>query len=211
MLLYAFFVALVLQVPQRPRKLSQEEERQLPVQERLYRSSKLWAFYADLEESLGTLESASAVYDAMLELRVATPQIILNYALMLQVRRPFRAQMQKHPCPAIRLWSTGRQIVMVSVNTSSSCHCRTCRLCSSFKHMHLDGTAIASTAGANHWEGGALHSVAVWSCLVSAELCAMPTAACLCLALAITGMMSLHPCVASEYLLSCVQRHLRPV
>jgi pre-mRNA-splicing factor SYF1 len=39
-----------------------------------------------LEESLGTLESASAVYDAMLELRVATPQIILNYALMLQVR-----------------------------------------------------------------------------------------------------------------------------
>jgi hypothetical protein len=49
------------------------------------RSSKLWAFYADLEESLGTLESAAAVYDAMLELRVATPQIILNYALMLQV------------------------------------------------------------------------------------------------------------------------------
>jgi hypothetical protein len=51
----------------------------------VHRSSKLWAFYADLEESLGTLESASAVYDAMLELRVATPQIILNYALMLQV------------------------------------------------------------------------------------------------------------------------------
>jgi hypothetical protein len=35
MLLYAFFVVLVLQVPQRPRKLNQEEERQLPVQERL--------------------------------------------------------------------------------------------------------------------------------------------------------------------------------
>lgn len=50
------------------------------------RSSKLWAFYADLEESLGTLESASAVYNTMLDLRVATPQIILNYALMLQVR-----------------------------------------------------------------------------------------------------------------------------
>jgi hypothetical protein len=50
------------------------------------RSSKLWAFYADLEESLGTLESACAVYDKMLELKVATPQIILNYALMLQVR-----------------------------------------------------------------------------------------------------------------------------
>lgn len=50
-----------------------------------HRSSKLWSFYADLEESLGTLESACAVYDKMLELKVATPQIILNYALMLQV------------------------------------------------------------------------------------------------------------------------------
>jgi hypothetical protein len=50
------------------------------------RSIKLWSFYADLEESLGTLESASAVYDRLLELRLATPQIILNYALMLQAR-----------------------------------------------------------------------------------------------------------------------------
>ncbi|WIA16429.1 hypothetical protein OEZ85_013118 [Tetradesmus obliquus] len=82
------------EVPQRPRKLSQEEERKLPVQERLYRSSKLWAFYADLEESLGTLESAAAVYDAMLELRVATPQIILNYALMLQEAKHWEAAFQ---------------------------------------------------------------------------------------------------------------------
>lgn len=52
-----------------------------------HRSSKLWSFYADLEESLGTLESACGVYDKMLELKVATPQIILNYALMLQVGR----------------------------------------------------------------------------------------------------------------------------
>jgi hypothetical protein len=51
-----------------------------------HRSSKLWSFYADLEESLGTLESAAGVYDKMLDLKVATPQMILNYALMLQVR-----------------------------------------------------------------------------------------------------------------------------
>ena len=50
------------------------------------RSLKLWSFYCDLEESLGTLESARAVYDQILELRIATPQIILNYALFLQVR-----------------------------------------------------------------------------------------------------------------------------
>jgi hypothetical protein len=51
----------------------------------LCRSLKLWSLYTDLEESMGTLESASAVYDRMLELRLATPQIILNYTTMLQV------------------------------------------------------------------------------------------------------------------------------
>lgn len=57
------------------------------MQQRLYRSARLWALYADLEESLGTLESASAVYDEMLALRVATPQVVLNYALMLSEAR----------------------------------------------------------------------------------------------------------------------------
>lgn len=54
------------------------------VQERLYRSTKLWTFYVDLEESLGTLESTKACYDQIIDLRIATPQIILNYALFLQ-------------------------------------------------------------------------------------------------------------------------------
>jgi pre-mRNA-splicing factor SYF1 len=65
-----------------------EKEREGPVQNRLYRSLKLWTFYCDLEESLGTLESTKAVYDRILELRIATPQIILNYALFLQVVPP---------------------------------------------------------------------------------------------------------------------------
>ena len=55
------------------------------MQGRLYRSLKLWSFYCDLEESLGTMESTQAVYDRILELRIATPQLILNYALFLQV------------------------------------------------------------------------------------------------------------------------------
>ena len=62
-----------------------EAEREGPVQGRLYRSLKLWAMYCDLEESLGTLESTRAVYDRILDLRIATPQIVLNYALFLQV------------------------------------------------------------------------------------------------------------------------------
>ena len=50
------------------------------------RSLKLWGLYVDLEESLGTLESTREVYDRIMELRIATPQIVLNYALYLQVR-----------------------------------------------------------------------------------------------------------------------------
>ena len=54
------------------------------MQERVHRSLKLWSFYCDLEESLGTLEGSRRVYDAMLDLRVATPQTVLNYAALLQ-------------------------------------------------------------------------------------------------------------------------------
>jgi len=61
-------------------------EREGPVQGRLYRSLKLWTFYCDLEESLGTPESTRAAYDRIIELRIATPQIILNYAAFLQVQ-----------------------------------------------------------------------------------------------------------------------------
>lgn len=52
-----------------------QEEKGLPVQDRLYRSLRCWALLADLEESLGTLESARAVYERVLDLRIATPQV----------------------------------------------------------------------------------------------------------------------------------------
>ena len=69
--------------PQRRRRLHKE---QIPVQEKVHRSSKLWSLYLDLEESLGTLDSARAAYDRCLELKVATPQIVANYASMLEER-----------------------------------------------------------------------------------------------------------------------------
>eukprot|EP00729_Bicosta_minor_P011498 gene11498-11990_t len=56
----------------------------IPVQGRVHKSLKLWALYADLEESLGTFETCKAVYDRLLELRIATPQTILNYASFLE-------------------------------------------------------------------------------------------------------------------------------
>ena len=56
----------------------------LPPQQKLYRNPRVWAFYTDLVESLGTIEETRAVYDQMLELKVAATQTILNYALYLQ-------------------------------------------------------------------------------------------------------------------------------
>lgn len=44
----------------------------------------LWCLYADLEESLGTVDSTKAVYRRMLSLRLATAQVVLNYANFLQ-------------------------------------------------------------------------------------------------------------------------------
>ncbi|KAG2689796.1 hypothetical protein I3843_09G154300 [Carya illinoinensis] len=60
-----------------------------PVQIKLYKSLRLWTFYVDLEESLGTLESTRSVYERILDLRIATPQIILNYAFLLEEHKYF--------------------------------------------------------------------------------------------------------------------------
>lgn len=61
----------------------------LSVQARLFKSLKLWSFYVDLEESLGTVLSAKAVYDKILELRIANAQIIINYAAFLEENKYF--------------------------------------------------------------------------------------------------------------------------
>lgn len=59
------------------------------VQNRIYRSTKLWAFCVDLEESLGTLESTRATYDSAIDLKVASPTLILSYARFLEDRKYF--------------------------------------------------------------------------------------------------------------------------
>ena len=60
-----------------------------PVQNRLYKSLKLWSMFADLEESLGTFASAKAVYERIIDLRIATPQIIINFGMFLEVINPY--------------------------------------------------------------------------------------------------------------------------
>lgn len=59
----------------------------LTSQQRVYKSTKLWSLHADLEENFGTLESTKAVYEQMLFLRIATPQLILAYGALMHEHR----------------------------------------------------------------------------------------------------------------------------
>jgi pre-mRNA-splicing factor SYF1 len=55
----------------------------------LFKSLKLWSFYVDLEESIGSVETTKIVYDKILELRIANAQIIINYAAFLEENKYF--------------------------------------------------------------------------------------------------------------------------
>ena len=61
----------------------------ITVQVRLHKSLKIWSLYADLEESFGTFKTTKAVYDRILELKIPTPQIIINYGLFLKEQNYF--------------------------------------------------------------------------------------------------------------------------
>ena len=61
----------------------------LSPQQRVHKSWKLWSFYVDLVESVGTLEDTKKVYERIFELRIATPQTVVNYANLLEENRYF--------------------------------------------------------------------------------------------------------------------------
>ncbi|XP_052223848.1 pre-mRNA-splicing factor SYF1-like [Dreissena polymorpha] len=71
-----------------PRSVAYHDETET-VQSRVHKSLKVWSLYADLEESFGTLKSCKAVYDRIIDLRIATPQIIMNYGLFLDENNYF--------------------------------------------------------------------------------------------------------------------------
>jgi pre-mRNA-splicing factor SYF1 len=56
----------------------------LSPQQRIHKSWKVWAFYIDLVEAVGSLDDTRAAYDRVFELRIATPQTIVNYANLLE-------------------------------------------------------------------------------------------------------------------------------
>merc|ERR1719347_1528726 len=71
-----------------PRKVSYHDSAET-VQMRLHKSLKIWSLYADLEESFGTFKSTKAVYDRILDLKIANPQVIINYGLFLKEENYF--------------------------------------------------------------------------------------------------------------------------
>ncbi|XP_033228299.1 pre-mRNA-splicing factor syf1 homolog [Belonocnema kinseyi] len=70
------------------RKVAYHDESET-VQMRLYKSLKVWSMYADLEESFGTFKTCKAVYDKIIDLKIATPQIIINYGMFLEENNYF--------------------------------------------------------------------------------------------------------------------------
>ena len=67
-----------------------------PVQGKLYRHTKLWALYADLQESFGSFDETKATYEAMFELRIITPQLVLNFGAFLEERKHFEDSFQAY-------------------------------------------------------------------------------------------------------------------
>ncbi|GMT04351.1 hypothetical protein PENTCL1PPCAC_26525, partial [Pristionchus entomophagus] len=71
-----------------PRKTGYFDEGET-VQTRVHKSLKVWSMYADIEECFGTVEKCRAVYDRVIDLRIATPQIVINYASFLEEHNYF--------------------------------------------------------------------------------------------------------------------------
>ncbi|KAI9713600.1 MAG: pre-mRNA-splicing factor syf1 [Bogoriella megaspora] len=61
----------------------------LPPQQRVHKSWKLWSFYVDLVESVSSLADTRKVYERIFELRIATPQTVVNYANLLEENEYF--------------------------------------------------------------------------------------------------------------------------
>uniref|UniRef100_A0AC34QZY5 Crooked neck protein n=1 Tax=Panagrolaimus sp. JU765 TaxID=591449 RepID=A0AC34QZY5_9BILA len=71
-----------------PKRASYHDEK-ADVQQRVFKSLRVWSLYADVEETFGTVESCKAVYEKILDLRIATPQTVVNYGMFLEENQYF--------------------------------------------------------------------------------------------------------------------------
>lgn len=57
--------------------------------DKLHKNVKVWSLYLDLEESLCSVDSCKAAYERVMELKVITAQMCLNYASFLYENQYF--------------------------------------------------------------------------------------------------------------------------
>ncbi|KAF7158425.1 hypothetical protein CNMCM5623_003428 [Aspergillus felis] len=78
-------VDIMAKATQAPKKSTVDYfDETLSPQQRVHKSWKLWSFYVDLVESVATLEETRKVYERIFELRIATPQTVVNFANLLE-------------------------------------------------------------------------------------------------------------------------------
>ncbi|KAJ5412937.1 hypothetical protein N7465_005242 [Penicillium sp. CMV-2018d] len=83
-------VNIMAKATQAPKKSTVDYfDETLSPQQRIHKSWKLWSFYVDLVESVSSLDETKKVYERIFELRIATPQTVVNYANLLEENKYF--------------------------------------------------------------------------------------------------------------------------
>lgn len=78
-------VSIMAKATQAPKKSTVDYfDEDLSPQQRVHKSWKLWSFYVDLVESVASLDETRKVYERIFELRIATPQTVVNFANLLE-------------------------------------------------------------------------------------------------------------------------------
>ncbi|GAM90206.1 hypothetical protein ANO11243_082470 [Dothideomycetidae sp. 11243] len=78
-------VAVMAKATQAPKRSNVDYfDELLSPQQRVHKSWKLWSFYVDLVESVSSLDETKRVYERIFELRIATPQTVVNFANLLE-------------------------------------------------------------------------------------------------------------------------------
>ncbi|KAJ5713300.1 uncharacterized protein N7483_010481 [Penicillium malachiteum] len=78
-------VGIMAKATQAPKKSTVDYfDETLSPQQRIHKSWKLWSFYVDLVESVSSIDETRKVYERIFELRIATPQTVVNFANLLE-------------------------------------------------------------------------------------------------------------------------------
>jgi len=64
------------------RRVNKSENKTVP--DNITMSVKLWSLYIDMEHNFGTVDTIKAAYKRAIDLKIITPQMLMNFAYYLQ-------------------------------------------------------------------------------------------------------------------------------